>query len=69
MIKIMKKIKDKWINSNVRYTKVELHNKNFRRYHYISKGKTANILWLSDDREFIPESIEKKLEKEFQKVG
>jgi len=65
----MKKVKDKWVTSSVRYTKVEFHNKNFRRYHYVYKGRTTDILWLSDEREFLPESLEGKLEKEFQKVG
>ncbi len=66
-IRIMKSIKDKWITSSVRYTKVEFHNKTFRRYHYCYKGRTADILWLADDRSFLPESIEQKLEKEFSK--
>lgn len=69
MTNIMKTIKDKWVTSSVRYTKVEFHNKTFRRYHYIYKGRTSDILWLSTDREFLPESLEQKLEKEFQKVG
>jgi hypothetical protein len=63
----MKTIKDKMINSNVRYTKVEIHNKYFRRFHYNSKGRTVDILWLADDRSFLPELIEQKLEKEFSK--
>jgi len=67
---LMKAIKDKWITSSVRYTKVEFHNKYFRRFHYCYKGRTADILWLASDREFLPESLEHKLEKEFQeKVG
>lgn len=63
----MKAIKDKIINSSVRYTKVEFHNKNFKRFHYTWKGKTVDILWLSADRNFIPEKLEQKLEEEFQK--
>lgn len=63
----MKKLKDKWISSSVRYTKVEFHNKNFRRYHYCYKGRTTDILWLASDGSFIPESIEQRLEKEFLK--
>jgi hypothetical protein len=65
----MKTIKDKMITSSVRYTKVEFHNKNFKRFHYLWKGLTVDILWLSDDREFIPESLEQRLENEFEKVG
>jgi len=71
--RIMKSIKDKWITSGVRYTKVEFHNKTFRRYLYCYKGRTTDILWLASDRSFIPESLEQRLEKEFikeiEKVG
>lgn len=70
MTKLMKTVKDKWITSSVRYTKVEFHNKHFRRFHYCYRGRTTDILWLASDREFLPESLEHKLEKEFQeKVG
>jgi hypothetical protein len=65
----MIKIKDKMITSSVRYTKVEFHNKKFRRFHYNWKGQTMEILWLANDRSFIPESLEKILENEFKKVG
>ena len=65
----MKKIKDKWFNSRIRYTKVEFDNKSFRRFHYYYNGRTVDVLWLSDDRSFLPEKIEEKLEKEFEKVG
>lgn len=66
----MKTIKDKIINSSVRYTKVEFHNKVFKRFHYNWKGTTVDILWLSHSREFLPQSLEQRLEKEFQeKVG
>jgi hypothetical protein len=69
-LKFMKTLKDKMITSSVRYTKVEFHNKKFRRFHYSWKGQTVDILWLASDREFLPESLEHKLEKEFQeKVG
>lgn len=61
----MRTIKDKMVTSSVRYTKVEFHNKYFRRFHYIYKGRTVDILWLADDRSFLPESLEQKLEKEF----
>jgi hypothetical protein len=63
----MKPVKDRWITQSVRYTKVEFHNKIFRRYHYCYKGRTTDILWLSSDRSFLPESLENKLENEFQK--
>jgi hypothetical protein len=67
---IMKKLKDIMITASVRYTKVEYHNKNFKRFHYFWRGKTVDILWISSDRSLIPESLEEKLEKEFQeKVG
>lgn len=69
MIRFMKKIKDKWVTSSVRYTKVEFDNKNFKRFHYCYQGRTADILWLSNDREFLPDKLEKILEKEFKKVG
>lgn len=65
----MKELKDRWVTSSVRYTKVEFHNKIFRRFHFCYKGKTVDILWLADNREFLPEKLEEKLEKEFQKVG
>lgn len=66
----MRTIKDKMVTSSVRYTKVEFHNKYFRRFHYNSKGRTIHILWLDGDRSFLPESLEQKLEKEFsKKVG
>lgn len=65
----MKTLKDKMITSSVRYTKCEFHNKIFRRFHYTSRGRTCDILWLADNRDFLPESLEHKLEKEFQKVG
>lgn len=69
----MKKLKDKWVTSSVRYTKLEFHNKTFRRYQYVYKGRTTDILWLASDRSFIPEHLEKRLEKEFEleieKVG
>jgi hypothetical protein len=68
-IEIMKLVKDKMVNPRVRYTKVYFHNKNFRRFQYLSRGRTVDILWLSDDRNFIPEFLEQKLEKEFEKVG
>jgi hypothetical protein len=69
-LKFMKTLKDKMITSSVRYTKVEFHNKSFRRFHYCYRGRTTDILWLASDREFLPESLEHKLEKEFQeKVG
>jgi len=63
----MKTIKDIMITQSVRYTKVEYHDKRFRRFHYIWKGKTVDILWLSSDKGLIPELLERKLEKEFQK--
>ena len=63
----MKKIKDKWVTTSCRYTKVEFDSKNFKRFHYCHKGRTSDILWLDSDRLFLPESIEQKLEKEFQK--
>lgn len=65
----MKIVKEKMISSSVKYTKVEFHNKIFRRFQYIWKGKTMDVLWLSSSREFIPEKLEEKLEEEFQKVG
>lgn len=63
----MKAVKDKWITSSVRYTKVEFHNKTFRRYYYCYKGIKIEILWLASDRSFLPESLENKLENQFQK--
>ena len=67
--RVMKVVKEKMITASVRYTKVEYHNKNFKRFHYFWRGKTVDILWLSSDG-LIPESLEEKLEKEFQeKVG
>jgi hypothetical protein len=42
---------------------------NFRRFYFGYKGRTAEILWLSNERKFIPDSLEKFLEKEFKKVG
>lgn len=65
----MKIVKEKMISSSVKYTKVEHHNKIFRRFHYTWKGETMDVLWLSADRDFIPEKLEQKLEEEFQKVG
>lgn len=65
----MKTIKEKMVTSSVLYTKVEFHNKYFRRFQYQWKGKILDILWLSDDGNFIPESLEQRLENEFKKVG
>jgi hypothetical protein len=65
----MKKIKDKMINIGCRYTKVTFDNKNFRRFQYVSQGRTNDILWLSNEREFLPDKLEQRLEKEFKKVG
>lgn len=65
----MKKLQDKWVKPVVRYTKVEFDNKKFRRFEYILKDKTSSVLWLDSNRSFIPEFLELKLEKEFEKVG
>lgn len=62
----MKLLKDKWTTPYVRYTKVEFQNKCFRRYHFIKMGRSIDVLWLASDREFLPEVVEKKLEKEFE---
>ena len=49
----MKVIKDKYVTNCARHTKVEFDNKNFRRFYFGYKGRTAEILWLSNEREFI----------------
>ncbi len=69
MIKNMKIIKDKYITNCARYTKVELDNKYFRRYHYGYKNRTVDILWLSSDREFINEKLELHLENQFKIIN
>lgn len=63
----MKAIEDKIINSSVRYTKVSIDDKKFKRFHYTWRGKTVDILWLAPNSEFLSDSLEKKLEMEFQK--
>lgn len=65
----MKIVKQKMITSSVKYSKVEFHNKHFKRFQYQWKGQVLDILWLTDNGNFIPESFEDKLEKEFKKVG
>lgn len=66
----MKILKDNYINSCVRYTKVELDNKYFRRYHYSTyKNRTVDILWLCSDREFINPKLELYLENQFKKIN
>ena len=65
----MKIVKDKYINSCVRYTKVELDNKYFRRYHYGYQNRTVYILWLCNDREFVNEKLELHLENQFKKIN
>lgn len=60
-------LKDTWRAQSVRYTKVEFHNKKFRRYYFCSGGRKVDVLWLASDRTFLPEFLEEKLEKEFQK--
>jgi hypothetical protein len=63
----MEIIKDKWIATKARYCKVKYHNKHFRRFHYVSMGRSVDVLWLASDRSFLPETLEKVLESEFQK--
>ena len=65
----MRVIKDRYVTNCSRHAKVEFDNKNFRRFYFGYKGRTAEILWLSNERKFIPDSLEKFLEKEFKKVG
>lgn len=65
----MKVIEDKYVNKCVRHTKVEVDDKSFRRFHFRRGGRDIETLWLSNDSEFLPEGIEKFLEKEFEKVG
>jgi len=60
-------LKDIWRSKSVRYTKVEFHNKEFRRYYYCSNGRKVDVLWLAFDGTFLPNFLEEKLEKEFQK--
>lgn len=68
-IKDMRVIKEKMITSSVSYTKVEFHSKVFRRFQFLWKGKTLEILWLDAERDLIPERLEEKLENEYKKVG
>ena len=43
MTNIMKVIKDKYVTNCARHTKVEFDNKNFRRFYFGYKGRTAEI--------------------------